>query len=119
RLPMLQPYRIDTAFDLGHGPQQARPTRRATAELSSADWPLAALAEQGLSLTERPYDDWATRLGADTTAVLDTLGRWVAQGILARFGVVVRHHELGYGANAMTVFDVPDAQTDALGRALA
>jgi len=119
RLPMLRPYRIDTAFDLGHGPQQARPTRTAAAALGPADWPLAALAERGLPLNERPYGDWAARLGVDTAAVLETLGRWSAQGILARFGVVVRHHELGYGANAMTVFDVPDAQTDALGRALA
>ena len=28
--------------------------------------------------------------------------------LLKRFGVVVRHHELGYRANAMVVWDVPD-----------
>ncbi|AVP57714.1 siroheme decarboxylase subunit beta [Pulveribacter suum] len=119
RLPMLQPYRIDTAFDLGHGPQQARPTRAAAAALDPADWPLAALAEQGLALNERPYGDWAARLGMEVHTVLETLGRWCAQGALARFGVVVRHHELGYAANAMAVFDVPDGEADALGRALA
>jgi DNA-binding Lrp family transcriptional regulator len=31
----------------------------------------------------------------------------------------VRHHELGFDANAMTVFNVPDAQVDACGEALA
>ena len=40
-------------------------------------------------------------------------------GQLQRFGVVVRHHELGYAANAMTVFDVPDDRADACGQALA
>ena len=29
-------------------------------------------------------------------------------GVIKRFGVVVRHHELGYRANAMVVWDVPD-----------
>jgi hypothetical protein len=32
---------------------------------------------------------------------------------------VVRHHELGYDQNAMTVFDVPDDEVDACGAALA
>ena len=30
---------------------------------------------------------------------------------------MVRHHELGYAANAMTVFDVPEAEVDACGEA--
>jgi DNA-binding Lrp family transcriptional regulator len=33
--------------------------------------------------------------------------------------VVVRHHELGYRANAMVVFDVPDAEVDRIGGQLA
>ena len=53
------------------------------------------------------------------TRVLDTLQRWLAQGTLRRFGVVVRHHELGFDRNAMTVFDVPDDEVDARGAALA
>ncbi|SDL96139.1 DNA-binding transcriptional regulator, Lrp family [Oryzisolibacter propanilivorax] len=119
RLPMLRPYRIDTAFDLRVGPCQARPTRAAGAALAPTDWPLAALAEQGLAPCHQPYADWARRLGVDESAVLADLRRWLAAGTLARFGVVVRHHELGFAANAMAVFDVPDAQADAFGQALA
>lgn len=33
-------------------------------------------------------------------------------------GVVVRHHELGYRANAMLVFDVPDDRVSQLGRCI-
>ena len=62
--------------------------------------PLAALVEDGLPLVERPYATWAARLGVPEARVLDTLQRWLAQGTLRRFGVVVRHHELGYTANA-------------------
>jgi DNA-binding Lrp family transcriptional regulator len=43
----------------------------------------------------------------------------LARGIIRRFGAVVRHHELGFTANAMTVWDVPDDEADALGAAVA
>ena len=49
----------------------------------------------------------------------ERIGQWLAEGRLKRFGVVVRHHELGFRANAMTVFDVPNHQVDACGHALA
>ena len=81
--------------------------------------PLAALVEAGLPLVPRPYDDWAEQLGASASDVLATLERWLRQGTLRRFGAVVRHHELGFDANAMTVFDVPDALVDGCGAALA
>lgn len=126
RLPMLQPYRIDTAFDLASpatGVSEAfgatGPTAPASAPLAPCDWPLAALAEQGLPLTERPYDVWADQLHCSTSDVLATLSRWQQAGLLSRFGVVVRHHELGYTANAMAVFDVPDTAVDGHGAALA
>ena len=126
RLPMLRPYRIDTAFDLertsagvGDGVGTTGPTGRARTPLAPEDWPLAALAEQGLPLTERPYDVWADQLHSSTPAVLATIARWQDEGLLSRFGVVVRHHELGYTANAMAVFDVPDDHVDTHGMALA
>jgi DNA-binding Lrp family transcriptional regulator len=51
--------------------------------------------------------------------VLAQLRDWLAAGLLKRFGVVVRHHELGFTANAMAVWDVPDGDVTAVGRRLA
>lgn len=121
RLPMERVYRIDLGFDLagsvGRSPTDTR--GEASAPLPAADWPLAALVEQGLPLVRRPYDLWALQLGCDGDRVIDTLVRWQRTGTLKRFGVIVRHHELGFDANAMTVFDVPDGEVDAMGAALA
>ncbi len=121
RLPMQRVYRIDLGFDLERGQATARPAAcgAAVPRVAPVDAPLAALVEDGLPLTGRPYAAWAGRLGLSETGVLQTLRRWLAQGTLRRFGVVVRHHELGFDQNAMTVFDVPDAQVDACGAALA
>jgi len=122
RLPMRRAYRIDLGFDLSAGEVARAPidTRaEADAPLPAAEWPLAALVEQGLPLVRRPYDRWALQLGCDGDHVVETLARWLREGTLKRFGAIVRHHELGFDANAMTVFDVPDGEVDARGAALA
>ncbi|HSW27359.1 MAG TPA: Lrp/AsnC family transcriptional regulator, partial [Burkholderiaceae bacterium] len=114
RLTMQRAYRIDLGFDLagsiGRSPIDTR---------GEAPAPLAALVEQGLPLVRHPYDRWALQLGNDGDQVVETIARWQRDGTLKRFGAIVRHHELGFDANAMTVFDVSDAEVDARGDALA
>lgn len=123
QLRMLRPYRIDLGFDLRGETAQA-PMRRSVpvptaAPLPTDLWPLARLVENGLPLVDEPYAQWADALGRDQAWVVERIGDWLADGRLKRFGVVVRHHELGFDANAMTVFDVPNDQVDACGQALA
>jgi DNA-binding Lrp family transcriptional regulator len=65
--------------------------------------------QEGLPLFMRPFAVLASRVGCDESEVLERIRRWCAEGIIKRFGVVVRHHELGYTANAMLVHDIPDA----------
>lgn len=127
RLEMQRAYVIDLGFDL-HGRTagdslRGSPTRRAISDLARAVQPgehaLARLLEDGLPLVPKPFEPWARALAMSPAAVLATLDRWLDVGTLRRFGVVVRHHELGFTANAMTVFDVPDAVVDTLGAELA
>ena len=123
RLRMLRPYRIDLGFDL-RGPTATAPMRRPAgvstpAPLPRTLWPLAQRVEAGLPIVDQPYAAWARELGHDEAWVTGHIGRWLSDGRLKRFGVVVRHHELGFDANAMTVFDVPNDQVDAAGQALA
>jgi DNA-binding Lrp family transcriptional regulator len=57
--------------------------------------------------------------GLREAQVLDRIGEWLADGVIRRFGVIVRHHELGFAANAMAVWDVPDERVSDYGAALA
>ena len=123
-LPMVRAYRVDLGFDLraphARMPARAQPhPERPARPVAFAERPLAVLAEQGLALVTRPFDLWAAELGWPREAVLATLRRWKRAGTLRRFGVVVRHHDLGFGANAMTVLQAPPSEIDALGAALA
>jgi len=87
--------------------------------LTRFDSLLLAAIEDGLPLESRPYARIAERLGATEEDVIGRLGSLRQQGVIRRFGVIVRHRELGYTANAMTVWDVPDEQVARTGRRVA
>jgi len=86
--------------------------------LTEADNRLIAAIQEGLPLTARPYADIAGRIGLSEQEVLDRVGQMQKSGIIKRMGIVVRHRELGYTANAMVVWDVPDGRVDEIGRIL-
>jgi DNA-binding Lrp family transcriptional regulator len=120
RLPLVEEYHIDLGFPLDDVDKPAvRKVRGGRVVLGESDGRLVAALEDGLSLQPRPYAALAERAGLAETAVIDRLARWQADGLVRRFGVVVRHHELGWRANAMAVWDVPDEEAPEFGRALA
>ncbi|NJO38140.1 MAG: Lrp/AsnC family transcriptional regulator [Rhizobiales bacterium] len=88
-------------------------------DVTDQDRFLLAAIEGGLSLEERPFAEIADRLGWSEQRVIERLGALIEEGAIKRFGVVVRHRALGYRANAMVVFDIPDAAVAAAGAKLA
>ncbi len=86
--------------------------------LSEQDYRLISVIQDGLPLVSHPYAELGKKLGMGEEEVIQRLDRMQREGIMSRFGVVVRHRELGYRANAMVVWDVPDGQVEEVGRAL-
>lgn len=82
--------------------------------LSMRDRQLIAAVQDGLPLVPRPFAAIGAPLRMPETRVIERLATLVEQGVIKRFGVVVRHRQLGYTANAMVVWDVPDEQVDRL-----
>lgn len=73
-------------------------------------------AQAGLPLVPSPYAALASRIGVAEEQVIATMQGMLADGRIRRIGAVPNHYALGYTANAMTVWDVPDELVDALGR---
>jgi DNA-binding Lrp family transcriptional regulator len=119
-LPLEYEYHIDLGFDLSspHKHPATVPTA-AVREPDADEKRLIAALQDGLELVARPFARLGERVGMDESEVLRRVAGWIGEGMIKRFGVVVRHHELGYRANAMVVFDVPDAEVDRIGRRLA
>jgi len=122
RLPMVQDYHIDLGFDLR--PTVALADRQGMRERSSRsepsldrqDYALIAAIQDGLPLVPRPYADIGAAVGLSEADVLARLECLLDQDVIKRFGIVVRHHELGFRANAMVVWDIPDEKVDEFGR---
>lgn len=87
--------------------------------LDAADRRLLAAIEDGLPLIPQPYVAIGAAIGLSEDEVVERLHRLQDSGTIKRLGLVVRHHELGYRANAMVVWDVADDRADAVGAALA
>ncbi|MFN4149161.1 MAG: Lrp/AsnC family transcriptional regulator [Rhodocyclaceae bacterium] len=120
-LPLIEEYHIDLGFDLLHGGKKPRQPARPCLprETSAADRRLIAALQPGLPIVPRPYAILAASAGLEESALLDRLRGWIDDGCIKRFGVIVRHHELGFQANAMVVFDIPDAEVGKIGQRLA
>lgn len=119
-LPLVEEFHIDLGFDLIHGGKTEAAARRCERrETNAEDRRLIAALQPGLPLVAEPYAALAAQAGIEKSALAGRLQDWLAEGCIKRFGVVVRHHELGYRANAMVVFDIPDEVVGAVGRRLA
>ena len=111
RLPLLEEFHIDLGFDL-ETRAAPRGEPAAATPLLPEERKLVPSFAPGLPLVPRPY----AGLGLDEDAAIATLGRWLEAGVVRRIGAVVRHRRLGYTANAMVVWEVPEAEVAALGR---
>ena len=88
-------------------------------ELSATDRALLDRVASGLPLVPQPFAEIARSLGLTEDEVLTRLKGLLDTGLIKRLGVVVRHRELGYRANAMVVWDVPDSEVSEIGRRMA
>lgn len=76
---------------------------------------LIRATQAGLPLVPRPYHALAEQLGLSPDEVMRRISNMLETGVIRRIGVVPNHYRLGYTANGMTVWDVPDDRVDELG----
>ncbi len=123
-LPLMCAYHIDLGFPINGRRAVVDKTAQppCTPDLAAIrpqDTPLMIALEDGLPLVPRPYLTVGEAVGLSEAAVIDRLGALQAAGIVRRLGIVVRHRAVGFSANAMAVWDVPDDRIDDIGRAFA
>ena len=121
-LPLLEEFHIDLGFSLD-GERKKREVAAVPVApvqpIGEIERRLISVLQEGLPMFIRPFQLIANRVGSSESDVLGRIRAWLEEGAIKRFGVVVRHHELGFRANAMLVHDIPDDRVSELGRALA
>lgn len=84
--------------------------RNRHSQLDEEELRLIGLIQNGLPLVSQPYKAIAEQIGMIEDEVIATIKGLICRGIIKRYGIVVRHLDLGYYANAMVVWDLTDEQ---------
>ena len=138
RLPALRRFKIAVRFDLtapqptvaaqpspagpspDHGgpavPLAGPPSRKKS---EPVDLEFLRAAETDLPLCSDPFSVLAASLQISADDLLDGLKSWLADGRVRRYGALANHRLLGFTANSMTLWTVPDDQVESVGRRLA
>lgn len=83
--------------------------------VDAVDRRIIAATQAGLPLVEQPYDAIADRLGLDADDVIRRIWSMQERGIIRRIAAVPNHYALGYRANGMSVWNLPDDTVAGLG----
>ena len=83
--------------------------------IDARDRQLLEQIQLGLPVCSRPYAEIGVRIDMPETEVIARLTQLKQQGLIKRMGVIVKHQQLGYRANAMIVWNVPDDLIKQLG----
>ncbi|MBN2211761.1 MAG: hypothetical protein JW709_10245 [Sedimentisphaerales bacterium] len=80
---------------------------------------LVRLLQEDMTIQSDFFAPVAEALNWPSGTVLRQIDVWRRKGVIRRFGATVRHHKLGWQANAMVVFAVKAKSIDRAGMALA
>ncbi len=118
-LRLVRPFNIDLGFRLAGAGAMPAPRPLAAERMGESDRPILQALTTGLPLVPRPFAALAESLGRGEAEVIARIAELSQAGILTRVGVIVRHRAVGWSANAMVVWALPEDRIAAAGAALA
>jgi siroheme decarboxylase len=84
--------------------------------LTDEERALILAIQDGLPIVPEPYRAVAEQVGTTEERVLEILRALSARSVIKRLGAVLNHLALGFTANGMAVWDVPDDRVSQAGR---
>lgn len=83
--------------------------------LDELDKKIICAMQDEFPLVAEPYREIAEKIGISETELLNRLKCYTQSGKIRKMGAVLRHREVGYSANALCAWLVPDARIDEIG----
>ena len=80
--------------------------------IENKDYLLLAQIAEGLPICSHPYAIMGEKIGLTEAQIIERLSYLQEKGIIKRLGIIVKHATLGYRANAMIVWRIPEADID-------
>jgi DNA-binding Lrp family transcriptional regulator len=125
-LPTLKLYKIGVRLDMvNEDADKPKPTDEVKelnpekVQLSERDKEFIRELQKDLEVIPEPFRDLADNLGITTSELFAKAREYEGIGIMRRFAAILRHREVGFLANGMVVWNVPEDKVDEVGFKLA
>ncbi|MFC1713891.1 Lrp/AsnC family transcriptional regulator [Candidatus Poribacteria bacterium] len=128
-LPTVRMFKIRVHFSMSETGKDSRPrtqdssqkkvSARPAAEVSSAEKSIVRELQGDLPLVQRPFKPIADKLGIEEEALVTKLQEMDDEGIIRRFSAILRHRNVGFSANAMGAWRVPEDRAEEVGTKMA
>lgn len=109
------PFTDNKPVQTGHVPTQPKKE----VKLSELDKRLVMRLQESLPIVAMPWEKIANALKIDEQTLFHLIRRLKEEGAIKRISAVLRHRRVGFRANGMACFQVPQRSIDTAGRCLA
>jgi len=104
-LPVITVYKINAVFGIDnktilHNGILTTPPR----ELNESDQKIVRILQREFPIVERPFEMIADEVGIGESELIEKINRWLADGIIRRFGARLNHRHAGYIVNILAVW---------------
>jgi len=83
--------------------------------LDELDKKIIAIMQEDFPLVAEPYREIADKLGINEDELLKRLQEYYKSGKIRKMGAVLKHREVGYAANALCAWIVPEERVTEVG----
>jgi DNA-binding Lrp family transcriptional regulator len=87
--------------------------------IDKKDIEIIKIIQESVPISKTPFKDIAQKVNISENEVLERIRRMKKDGIIRRFGAILRHQRAGITANGMIVWDIPDDKVETIGKKFA
>jgi DNA-binding Lrp family transcriptional regulator len=121
-LPTLKMFKISVKMDTtGKRAKKEKVKKTAHKEIELTPQHIAVIKElqKNIAVVSEPYKEATEKLGMDYDTFFKIANELKESGVMRRFATILNHRKAGFGANAMSVWAVPEEKGEEIGRQLA
>ena len=121
-LPTLKMFKISVKMDTtGKRAKKEKVKKAAHKEIELTSQHIAVIKElqKDIAVTSEPYKEATEKLGLSYNEFFGIANELKESGVMRRFATILNHRKAGFGANAMSVWSVPEEKGEEIGRQMA
>ncbi len=121
-LPTLKMFKIKVQMDTTGKRAKKEKVHKAAhkeIELTPEHIEVIKALQKDIDIVEEPFKGMTEALGMSHERLFQIAGELKESGVMRRFATILNHRKAGFGANAMSVWSVPEEEGEEIGKQLA